>query len=190
MVDIIINFGQWIVGHWKEILITLTSSTTIGMILDIIALRKQSKDIKDNTASTKALSESTNAMIDTKKSVDNVVQSNEDLRAELSEYKTKVDKLFDLCTETLSKNMCIIEVLQIAYSTIKDENIRKTINNIINDVKYPNLDKVELEKQIKDLNNKLSEQAENIKNISVEKATPATDTIVKKTKTKNISTRY
>lgn len=170
MWQFIVNIGYWLVNHWPAIVTFLTSTTTIGFVATFLNLRSQNKSIKANTTATNELNKSTELMNDTKNTVDEMKASNDSLKLEVNTLKTELVEQRATNDRIVNKLTTVLEVMQLVYSTIKDETVRKAVTNLLIDAKYDETStKVELEHEIDDLKTKLADTAEQLKTVVTEK---------------------
>ena len=190
MWEIIKNIGYWLVSNWKGIVIFFTSGTGLALIAQILSFRKTNKELELNTNATKKLNETVVEITDTKQKVEDMKKSNEMLTLEVTNLKSQLAEQENTIKENGAMLTSILNVMQVVYSTVKDETIRKTVNNIITEAKYAAMStKVELEKQVEELKAQLEEGAEKLKEQAIAKLETVKTTVSKKSK-QTSSTRY
>ena len=172
MVELIRNIGQWFAEHKDVIVATVTSSQFAGFVAAIVMLIKQKNAIKENTNQSKSL--------------EDVIKENEKLCNEVQDLKNLVNEQNEILNDfkdyviTSSKEdnenismlndkvNSIIDASSIAWSTIRDEQVRTNVNNILTTAKYREAGKlkdvqtkvVDLQKELLETTQKLQEQIE------------------------------
>ena len=115
--------------------------------------------------------------------MNNAIKSIDDIKNSLSELKDELSDNKNTDEEILAKVDAILDIMGVVYATIRDETVRKSVNSIINNIKYgekaTNADK--LESELNAIKNELAAYA----NSTAEKI----DQTKKKMKSKS-ATRY
>lgn len=134
------NIYAWLQANWDAIAAILSLVTTVVIIPVIKALYNQNKKLDDNTTSNNTTLEENKNF---KQTVENNTSSNVELSEKMKDVATQASNLkseyVELKTSFLqvnSKLESILDIMSMAYSTIKDETIRKSISTIVNSVKY------------------------------------------------------
>jgi hypothetical protein len=138
--EFLTNIYAWLQATWDAIAAILGLITTVVIIPVIKALYNQNKKLDDNTtANNTTLKENENF----KQAVENNTLSNVELSEKMKDAASQASNLkseyVELKTSFLqvnSKLTSILDIMSMAYSTIKDETIRKSISTIIDSVKY------------------------------------------------------
>lgn len=187
MVEFFQNIWNWFIANKDEIVLFFTSSNFIAFVTAIVMLVKQLKCSKQNNVTNESLKSS----LDNATSVANKVVSIHDSTVETTEHLSTVQtNLKELEKETcdaldviVQKLNAVLEVQSLVYSTVKDETIKKCINNILMDAKYvETATRATLEQELEVLKQKLSENIETIKDVVED-----TSTKVKKVASNNKS---
>ena len=165
MIEFFNNIGQWIVAN-KEVLLTVFSGIDVaGLVSAIFILIKGNKKSDENTKATKNLNENMEQTIELKNAVENNTKSNEKLTEDMVLLKQENEELKHSNENILSKFDAVLDVMSVVYSTLKDETVRNTVNNIIVNAKYAETNtKAALEQQVKELQEKVEQDAELLKN--------------------------
>lgn len=161
------SIWTWLVEHKEEIYAFVMSGQFVSLIVALVTIFRQFKQVKINTNSSQTLNktlENTNTMSTSVTQLDTNFQllkvENDSLRSELKETENKLE------TENkdiLNKLNAIIEVQGIVYSTIRDDGVRQTVNTILNNARYSEQNfKESLEQQIDELKNNYAIELENI----------------------------
>lgn len=177
---------NWLSINWPSI------TAVIGIFVDLIITLRQRHKIKDNILSIDKLSSAVtanNGMSEIVVKADKSIQKAVD---EMGQLKDKYDELSKQVVDANEKMDAILEVLQIAYSQLKGDNIRNSINNIINNVKFTaNSERAKLEKELKELKEKFKAMAEEteqrVNEIVTDDVPKLPDTVTTET---NITVRY
>lgn len=171
MIEIVQNIGSWLQANWQPILTALSTVDLASIAGAIVLLIKSKKSSDGNTAETKKLNENLEKTSELKKSVDDSVEANKELAVEVRYLKEENEHLKESNNEILHKLSSVLDVMAVVYSTIRDDTIRTTVNNIITDAKYTETaTRAELERQVKDLQEKVKEDAEQMMKAVAEKA--------------------
>ena len=182
------NVGLWFVNNWPAIVTFLTSSTFITVITNIVFKVKSIRENRKNKVSQDELKASLDTNSEAVKRVDDIKEYIALMSENINTMKSLYNDLLERYNDVEYKISAILDVLQLAYSTIKNEDIRTTIQKVIANAKLTSLNaKNELEEQLRKLRekieaatNELKEQVEN----QLEEVQNATDI------TKSSPTRY
>lgn len=173
MVELIKNVGQWIAEHKDIIIATVTSSQFVGFITAIVMFIKQKHKIAENTAQSKSLEDVIKENKDLTNKVDNLQNTINEQNKILADFKDYVVKNTKTNTEDVAimneKLNSIIDASSVAWSTIRDEEVRKNVGNILTTAKYREAGKlkdvqdkvVNLQKELLETTQKLQEQIQN-----------------------------
>ena len=182
MMEFINSCIRWVAENYKAILMVVTSTQFISLVSAIVLLVKSLRAGKDNTASTKALNETmekTNGMSvtvdDINANVTLLQGDNLTIKEELKRFETEQKEYLDNLTTKLN---AILEVQSVVYSTIKNEDIRNTVNALLVNAKYAETaNRAKLRKEIDDLKAKVASQVTEVQ-ATVEKASDVVKNIV------------
>lgn len=164
MMEFFSNIWAGILENKDKIILFLTSSQFIGFLTAIVALYKSNKNTKANTKSANDLNDA--LIANTKNCEDSELAANN--TAEIKMFLSKMDEKFNELETKLDSKLdahtakmnAIIEVQSIVYSTIKDEKVRSTVNNLLTNAKYSETaTRAELKLQIESLKNEVAEKA-------------------------------
>ena len=168
MLEFLGNIWNWIISNKDAIVTTVTSANFISMIGAIVITIRTSKQSKKNMSVSETLNNSLTAnqslggtinevKEDGKANVENVKKLTENvnlLREKQENFEQNVTAKID----------AIIEALQTAWSSIKDDNIRTTVAGILTNARYKETNKIEeMKKQMEELKKQLLEQSERMK---------------------------
>lgn len=164
MMEFFHNIWLGILENKDEIIMFLTSSSFISFVVAIIGIWKTNKSTKANTKSTDALN---GALITNEKNCQDselAASNTEEIKTFLSKMneflvglEAKVDAKLEAHTNKMN---AMIEVQSIVYSTIKDEKVRNTVNNLLVNAKYSETaTRAELKRQIEELKNQVAEKS-------------------------------
>lgn len=154
---------QWFVENQENVLTFFSSTTFASIIAIIVAIVKNIKSVKQNTKSVNDVAGIMQSSQVIKDDVTNLTVLNQNLNehVELCEKKVRdcviaVEKMSTIVEkfdeELLTKFNAIIEVLTIVYSTIKDENIRTSVNSILIAAKHSDTaSKAKLQEEVDEL---------------------------------------
>lgn len=163
MMEFIKSCYQWLIENHDKIIMTLTSAQFVSLVSALVLLVKSIRRTTDNvTASNKlnATLENTNSMSETVKSLKEellyVKQENKALKSQLTVNQTEIVNYLDSQSLRLK---AMLEVQSIVYSTIKDDNIRNTVNSILINAKYAeSTSRAKLQQEVEELKQKVAEK--------------------------------
>lgn len=170
MVELIRNIGQWLANNKDGIIAVVTSTQFGGFIAALVMLIKNKKATKDNTAQTAKLDETikeNKALTEKVNNLEACIYEQNKILADFKDYVVSTTKTnaedFAIMQEKMNS---MIDASSVAWSTIRDEDIRKNVNNILTTAKYREAGKlkdvqdnvVNLQKELLELTNKLQEQ--------------------------------
>jgi predicted metal-dependent hydrolase len=195
MIEFFNNVWGWVVLNEDAILAFLTSSTFIATVTAIITIVKSIKVNSKNTVSVDSIKEtiSTNNSIGSEVSESKLLIENQ--KAEIEEIKKQnlelAGELHKFEDNVVSKLNSMLDLYSVVYSTLKDETIREAANSILMKAKYnTDLSKEQLNKDIEELKDKLSEKMFDIQNAVSETVDSVKDTVGITVTTENKLKRY
>ena len=168
MLEFLGNIWNWIIGNKDAIVTTVTSANFISMIGAIVITIRTSKQSKKNMSVSETLNNSLTANQSLSGTIDEVredgkvnVEYNKILREKVDLLEDKMDNFEQ---NIIAKTDAIIEALQTAWSSIKDDNIRTTVAGILTNARYRETNKIEeMKVQMEELKKQLLEQSERMK---------------------------
>lgn len=168
MLEFLGNIWNWIISNKDAIVTTVTSANFISMIGAIVITIRTSKQSKKNMSVSETLNNSLTANQSLGRTINEV---KEDGKANVENVKklTENVNLLREKQENFEQNVtakidAIIEALQTAWSSIKDDNIRTTVAGILTNARYKETNKIEeMKKQMEELKKQLLEQSERMK---------------------------
>lgn len=196
MIEWFDSIWAWIVNNYEAIIGFLTSTTFLGVVGAVVTVIKNSKTVKNNS---KVITDVQAAFSDTSAINTNValvltcIEKLPDLIKILDEKLSQFDKISSINNEDLQTKIdSMLEVQRIVYSTIKDDNIRNSVNSILTNAKNAEaMSKAELVKEINDLKKIISDNAEALSNaVNKAQVAEATDVKVEEATPNTILTRY
>ena len=163
MIAFVNNIISWVTNNWPGILATLSTFDLAGLITAIVVIRKGNKNTSDNTNSTTALNKSIEENNELNKELKGAIKDNETMREQMQVLENSNAELTSKLEDMSKKMSSILDVMSLAYSTIKDGTIRNAINNIITDAKYTaSATRAELEQQVQDLQDAVKQETERV----------------------------
>ena len=196
MIEWFDSIWSWIVNNYEAIIGFLTSTTFLGVVGAVFTVVKNSKTVKNNS---KIITDVQAAFSDTSVINTNValaltcIQKLPDLIKVLDEKLSQFDKISSINNEDLQTKIdSMLEVQRIVYSTIKDDNIRNSVNSILTNAKNAEaMSKGELVKEINELKKIISDNAEALNNaVNKVQVAEATDVKVEEATPNTTLTRY
>lgn len=168
MLEFLGNIWNWVLENKDAIVTTVTSANFISIVGAIIIAIKTSKQSRKNMFVSETLN---NSLIANQSFNGTITEMKEDGKCNVEYNKIlreKVDLLEDKM-ENFEQNItaktdAIIEALQTAWSSIKDDNIRTTVAGILTNARYRETNKIEeMKAQMEELKKQLLEQSEQMK---------------------------
>ena len=162
MVEFFQSIYRWLAEHKDQIIAFLTSTNFAGIVSMIVITIKQTKATKIGTLSM-------NNLIATLKEVNalatrfgDAADTSSTILRNIATLQNKITDITNNITKTLDvvqyKVNSMLEVQSLVYSTIKDDNIRANVANILNTAKLSeDATRAELEKQIEELKKIIAE---------------------------------
>lgn len=155
------NVCTWIVQNKDAILMTITSTNFISFITSIVLLVKTLKSTKDNTKSTKELNGSIQTIEDLKTKIDSIEIKVNYTENKIKDFETKLEECIELQNLSISKLNLMLEAQTQVWSTIKDDNIRNTVNTVLTSAKYKETSTIiDMKKELEELKTDLAEKTE------------------------------
>ena len=162
MVEFFQSIYRWLAEHKDQIIAFLTSTNFAGIVSMIVITIKQTKATKIGTLSM-------NNLIATLKEVNalatrfgDAADTSSTILRNIATLQNKITDITNNITKTLDvvqyKVNSMLEVQSLVYSTIKDDNIRANVANILTSAKLSeDATRAELEKQIEELKKIIAE---------------------------------
>ena len=170
MMEWLQNIYNWIIENKDNIYTFFTSSTFVSSIVLLMSLLRSTKSTKKNTLSLDLFNSNVFNYTEMKKDVNSIRNEQSKINTELLNCNSKINKLQDLM-DNFSKSMdvkinAILEVQNTVYSTLKDDNIRNTVNCILVSAKNSkDITKVKMQEELNELKVKLNEKLEDVKSL-------------------------
>ena len=183
MMEFLVNIGNWFVINKDAIIGFVLSGQFATLVGAVVLLVRNLKSTKNNTEQAKTLNQSLEAnkvLADTskitKENSEFLKDAQDKLKNQVNEFEAKLDAKMAMVTDKIN---AMLEVQSIVYSTIKDEKVRSTVNNLLVNAKYAETaTRAELQKQVEELKAKVAEQVEQL-NKTVETVSDSVVKIVK-----------
>ena len=164
MIEFFKSIGTWIVENKDSIVAVLMSSQFIAFVTMLFNLIKSKKGTTQNTEVSKKLivkldelNEKLEEFNEIKSTVSELIKVTNNIEIELSKSNSNTELV-------ISKLNAQLDAQCTVWSTIKDDKLRELVTNIVTNAKYLETSDVSnLRKQLIELEQKLSEQADNIK---------------------------
>lgn len=167
MIEFVNSCYVWLAENYKEITMVLTSAQFASVLSALFLLFRSIRKTDENVKSSKELNKVLNDTIDTsetikilKNDIETLKAENEQLRNLLTENQ---NSLVDFLNSHSAKLNTMLEVQSIVYSTIKDDNIRNTVNSLLVNAKYNETSsRVKLRQEIETLKIKVAEKIQEV----------------------------
>lgn len=157
MLEFMKSVWEYVYSHGEEVLTTL-----FGVAAVVVSLMTRFASIKQTKTANTLNTTIGNAkqVVDSVESTEKAVESNTE---RVNDLTTKVEKLYDTASTTLTMLTSTVEALQTVYNySIRDEETRTTANNLLTEAKYAantkRADIVEQLEKLKAENDKLTAQ--------------------------------
>lgn len=170
MVELIRNVGQWFANNKDGIIAVVTSTQFVGFVSALIMLIKNKNATKENTAKSAKLDETIKENEKLTSKVNELQNCMIEQNKILEEFKNFAESNAKTNAEDIAvmqeKMNSIIDASSVAWSTIRDEEVRKNVSNILTTAKYREAGKlkdvqdnvINLQKELLEVTNKLQEQ--------------------------------
>lgn len=187
MIEWFWSIWNWCVAHKDGIATFLTSSSVLGFIANIALLVKTILQVKNTNMSTAALNNTMqehNGLVAVTNEASNEVKL---LQGEIKELKTELATVTKREEVLLTKLTAMLNVQYIVYSTLKDENMRITVQNILTNAKFSeDIQKAELIEELERLRAQLEQKAKEV----IESATESVEKVESVIENKVSITRF
>lgn len=168
MLEFLGNLWGWVIENKDAIVTTVTSANFISIVGAVVVLVRTNRQNKKNMSMGETLTNTlntNNAFIGT---VDEIrcdgKNNSENIKSLTETVNMTLEKVNNFEERICTKVDAMMEALQIAWSTIKDDNIRTTVAGILTNARYKETNKIEeMKQQLEDLKKQLLEQNELMK---------------------------
>lgn len=167
MMEFVKSCWQWVTENYKEVFAVLTSAQFVSLIVAIITVLKTAKKTDDNVTASETLNKTLAGTNEGLSKVDNIDMKIESANAELA----KLEKSFETYkaaeaerVETLlTKVNAMLEVQSVVYSTIKDDVVRNSVNNLLINAKYAETaTRAKLKQEVEELKKKVESKVSDV----------------------------
>lgn len=162
MVEFFQSIYRWLAEHKDQIIAFLTSTNFAGIVSMIVITIKQTKATKIGTLSMNNLIAPLKEVNALATRVGDAADTSSTILTNIATLQNKITDITNNITKTLDviqyKVNSMLEVQSLVYSTIKDDNIRANVMNILTTAKLSeDATRAELEKQIEELKKIIAE---------------------------------
>lgn len=162
MVEFFQSIYRWLAEHKDQIIAFLTSTNFAGIVSMIVITIKQTKATKIGTLSMNNLIAPLKEVNALATRVSDAADTSSTILSNIATLQNKITDITNNITKTLDvvqyKVNSMLEVQSLVYSTIKDDNIRANVANILTTAKLSeDATRAELEKQIEELKKIIAE---------------------------------
>lgn len=162
MVEFFQSIYRWLAEHKDQIIAFLTSTNFAGIVSMIVITIKQTKATKIGTLSMNNLIAPLKEVNALATRVGDAADTSSTILSNIATLQNKITDITNNITKTLDvvqyKVNSMLEVQSLVYSTIKDDNIRANVANILTTAKLSeDATRAELEKQIEELKKIIAE---------------------------------
>lgn len=162
MVEFFQSIYRWLAEHKDQIIAFLTSTNFAGIVSMIVITIKQTKATKIGTLSMNNLIAPLKEVNALATRVGDAADTSNTILSNIATLQNKVTNITDSIIKTIDvlqyKVNSMLEVQSLVYSTIKDDNLRTNVANILTTAKLSeDATRAELEKQIEELKNIIAE---------------------------------
>ena len=162
MVEFFQSIYRWLAEHKDQIIAFLTSTNFAGIVSMIVITIKQTKATKIGTLSMNNLIAPLKEVNALATRVGDAADTSSTILSNIATLQNKITDITNNITKTLDvvqyKVNSMLEVQSLVYSTIKDDNIRAKVANILTTAKLSeDATRAELEKQIEELKKIIAE---------------------------------
>lgn len=162
MVEFFQSIYRWLAEHKDQIIAFLTSTNFAGIVSMIVITIKQTKATKIGTLSMNNLIAPLKEVNALATRVGDAADTSNTILSNIATLQNKITDITNNITKTLDivqyKVNSMLEVQSLVYGTIKDDNIRANVINILTTAKLSeDATRAELEKQIEELKKIIAE---------------------------------
>ena len=162
------NIYLWFVENRESIVAFVTSGTFFTVVASLTAYIKSAKATNKNTNELqevgKAITNNNNISNDVTDVKDGVQTNNANIIKCNNSLELLDQKFKEFSESMLCKVNSMLEVQSIVYSTVKDDNIRNSVNSILTMAKNADtISKAQLQEELDELKSKLAEKFEAVK---------------------------
>ena len=157
------NIGMWFVENKDKIVTVVISGQALTFAAGLVAIVRQFKSVRNNTTVAGTLNKSLTATNEMSASVVSLGEATSALATaqmaltgELTDIKNKTAESLAIIVDKVNT---MLEVQSIVYSTIKDDDMRKTVNTLLNNSRYSEINlKDQFQQQLDSLKNQVDKQ--------------------------------
>lgn len=136
MIEWLQSVGNWFVANKDALIAGLTTLATSGIGVNLWQFFKSRKIVTENTSNAKQLAEALKQNELLKPAVELVEEKLNVLNEKQISFGNKVLDVLNGVDTLMTKVNAILDVQSLVYQTIKDENTRVAVNNILTNAKY------------------------------------------------------
>lgn len=130
------NIGKWFQENCNSFLMWLQTFDIVGLIAMIVMVIKQAIATKSNTGNVKLLTKALKENETVTTSLVRLKTENEELQTLVKTQDKKVNDVVDAADKILVKVNAMLDVFSLVYQTIKNEDTRVAVNNILMNARY------------------------------------------------------
>lgn len=167
MMEFIKSCLQWVAENHDKIIMTVTSAQFVSLISAIVLIVKSCKKTDANVLSSKTLDKTLADTNNGLKKVDSVDKNLVDAKNEITMLKAEFEVLktetADSFNTILGKVNAMLEVQSVVYSTIKNDTVRDTVNNLLVNARYAETaTRAKLKQEVEELKVKVNERVNDV----------------------------
>lgn len=132
----ITNIGNWFQENFTSFTMWMQTFDLTTAIALVVLVVKQFLSTRTNTKTMNLLDTSLTENKAVKQSVDKMTEAYNELKAEYNNVQAKLNDIVDSSDKTLSKINAILDMYTVVYQTIKNEDSRIAVHNIIANARY------------------------------------------------------
>lgn len=152
MMEFLRSCYEWVAMNYKEITMSfdLAQVASIGYVLFLVF--KSIRKTNDNVVASDKLTEALNSA-SSKTDVEALKQENISLKQEITKVKEEANEFYDTM---MTKVNAMLDVQSVVYSTVKNDTVRETVNNILTNAKYAETaTRAKLKQEVEELKSKV-----------------------------------
>lgn len=162
MQEWVTNIANWFQENFTSFTMWMQSVDVIGMVSLAVLVVKQFLSTRTNTKTMGLLNTSLIENQTVKQSVDKMTLECKEIKRQLDIHQKKLNDITDASDKTLAKINAILDMYTIVYQTIRNEDSRVAVHNIIANARYNETETREaLIKQVETLQSEVKELVAN-----------------------------
>ena len=167
MIEMLKMCWQWVSENYKEVAAFLMSAQFASLVGTLVLVFRSKKKTEANIVSSDQLTATLNKTNDGLVKVDNIDEQLAAANAKVDRLESELAKAKESNAESfnalLTKINAMLEIQSVVYSTIKNDTVRDTVNNLITNAKYvETTTRAKLKQEIEELKKKVETRVNDV----------------------------